>query len=659
MKIGIVTFEFPKLSKNGGIGTAYGRLADVLAAQGHEVSVFYVDIQQTFQHQAALLKSSLKIRRTIDLKIISIDESKYRHQTWAVARSLSVYEKLKSEELDVLHFHDCMGYSWSVSTVQKLGLGFTKTKIVLGMHGPNYWVNWAHNRNIHEPIQIQEYELEKFAYENANAIVSPSQYLIDFLTRHGWKSQVSPKVIPNCTQFPKAFQNTKELRPHIHEFIFFGRLEPRKGVQLFTNAILKFFAQKKKSSSDEFLVTYLGKDRRLNDGRSAKEYIHTEFESLINRGLKLNIYSDFDSKQCQEYFSSHPHALIVLPSLADNSPYAIVECLEQSLQFICSNVGGQQELIDSSYWDTHTFAPTVNALCEKLDQHTSHQMGVPRPSPSLLKSNQSWEKFHTNKFDKGFSELPTQSSLDIAIRASSDMEDLKCTIQSLLSVRRVQSLFIYVLEDDYAQWSSRELGSVKSLLKKSPAQIQMSLVFSGGHHEIFDNLNHRSNADYLFLMNAGEALTPEGAQALESMRPTSEDILLFGYEREETPMLPPPVCLANDIFYDSLSKFPAIIRRACLKTLPPERVHRQTSRFSLATDYLLFAQANSKKILSLPICLINTSIREKYLPYSLAGEEIFQTRLKSMEKMLPSTTVEKLKMSFVRKQEARQKEKSQ
>lgn len=645
MKIGIVTFEFPNLSKNGGIGTAYGRLVDVLNEQGHEITIYFVDINQMFKNHETLQSSSLKIKRTVELRIVSIDESTFRNHTWAIARSVAVFNKIKNEEFDFLHFHDCMGFSWAASTIQKLGLGFQKTKIVLGMHGPNYWVNWAHNRNITDPVQIQDYEIEKYAYENANMVVSPSQYLIDFLKFHGWQCKSAPQVIPNCTVFVEKADRSGKAQKRIRQFIFFGRLEPRKGVQLFTKAVANFFLHTDKSLIREMKIVYLGKDRELNDGRSSKEYIQTELAPLLNQGLRVDIITHFDSKQCKEFFEIHKDALIVLPSLADNSPYAVVECLEQSLNFICSNVGGQCELISPEFWESHTFSPTVSDLIEKFILHTTQTLPVPRPSQELLSSNSNWIQFH-QKRSVAQRQIRLGITYDILVKAGSEIEDLELTINNLLKVRSFKKIFVYISNKDFAKWTAVEIKKIEKLAKKNHDRLRTNLVFSGWHQEIFIHFQKQSKSTFCLCLNAGEVITKEGAHALENINPQSTDLLLFGYKVDEINITPPPVCLANDIFYDSLCKFPAVFSFSAIKDIISPNFESLTNEMSLSTPFILMATIRSKNIESVPIVLVESKRRLPYYPYWLTTEMVFASRLKTIKGLLFQPNVTKLKTAY-------------
>ena len=62
--------------------------------------------------------------------------------------------------------------------------------------------------------------------------------------------------------------------------------------------------------------------------------------------------------------SNRPGTLAVMPSLQDNSPNTVYECLEHGIPFIASNVGGVPELIAPEDHARVLFEPTSEGLGE-------------------------------------------------------------------------------------------------------------------------------------------------------------------------------------------------------------------------------------------------------------------------------------------------------
>lgn len=646
LKIGIVTFEYPKLNSNGGIGTAYDRLSEVLAAQGHQVTIFFVDIRQLFKNQTALVKSTLKYKKNIDIKIIPLGDEAFTNHSWTVARSLSVFQKLINESFDVLHFHDCMGFSWAISTIKKLGIAFQETQIVLGMHGPNFWVDWAHDRKIGNPIQLQEYELEKLSFETADVIVSPSQYLLDFLQAKGWQTLAPKYVIPNCNRLDSIQRVKIETIRKPNELIFFGRLEPRKGVQIFTQAVQKFF-EVHSNLLHSIHITYLGRDRKLNSGELATNYVLRELKPLIDIGLHLKIISDFDSNQCKEYFAKSTSALIVMPSTADNSPYVIVECLEQSLNFICSKVGGQTELLDSQFVESHTFAPNVDDLFKKIVQHTTDKLKqeAPKPSTKLISSNLDWIRFHEKmNVTTASNEIQSRNaSFTFVVKASENVESMQAFLLKLDGLEQAYEIHFYFEDEVYNQFSFEKQIEFKKMYTPSKKQnVIVSDIHLTSRSKLFKSLANFSSADYLLFLSATDHLTHEGRSAINRMCLNNADLILFGMDTGETRIFPPPVSIKNDVLYDSISKFPLMLKKDLIEECISKEFIENSASFSLKTENILKLYIDGKNIVSAPIILIRNLTRESYDPNHAISEEQFKRRIHHLSESTHSNYIKDL-----------------
>jgi hypothetical protein len=75
--------------------------------------------------------------------------------------------------------------------------------------------------------------------------------------------------------------------------------------------------------------------------------------------------TDFDQAQALSYLKTGDR-LAVMPSTEDNSPSAILECLEDSIPFLASSGSGGEELLDEESRYHNLFEPSVDALCDKL-----------------------------------------------------------------------------------------------------------------------------------------------------------------------------------------------------------------------------------------------------------------------------------------------------
>ncbi|MGF7449370.1 glycosyltransferase, partial [Klebsiella michiganensis] len=84
-----------------------------------------------------------------------------------------------------------------------------------------------------------------------------------------------------------------------------------------------------------------------------------------NLGLAVNIISDYDRTNANEYIK-RKNVLVIIPSLVENSPYTVYECLVNNVNFLASNVGGIPELIPQEHHAEVLFTPTPVDLYGKI-----------------------------------------------------------------------------------------------------------------------------------------------------------------------------------------------------------------------------------------------------------------------------------------------------
>ena len=81
----------------------------------------------------------------------------------------------------------------------------------------------------------------------------------------------------------------------------------------------------------------------------------------------VSFRTDLDQPQALAHLK-RPGTLAIIPSLHDNSPNTIYECLEERIPFIVSNTGGAPELIALEDHDGVLFDPAPEALAGTLER---------------------------------------------------------------------------------------------------------------------------------------------------------------------------------------------------------------------------------------------------------------------------------------------------
>ena len=364
MDIGVITREVSPLTRNGGIGTAMRFLCEALVtAAAHRVTVYCTGRPSlrmgAFARQMDRL--GISFRPIIaPLGLLLHDQRR---------RSRAVEKALAGARHDCLLFHEFMADGWSY--LQQRGPGGPACGMVT--HGSALWVDEGNGVVAADGPRAQVYAMERQCCELADFLVSPSHYLLDWMRGRGWKLPAESRVIPNFTSPYAEDAGTSPPRrgrdsAPPRELVFFGRLEERKGLRVFCEALLllppELLAGRR--------VTFLGRE-----GGYTTEQVRAWLAPLSEAGLTLAFHTDFDAPQARAYLCGEGR-LAVMPSLRENSPCVVSECLESGIPFLASASGGGPELARSE--DADCF---VEPDAAKLASRLGHILQSGPPGPAL------------------------------------------------------------------------------------------------------------------------------------------------------------------------------------------------------------------------------------------------------------------------------------
>jgi glycosyltransferase involved in cell wall biosynthesis len=382
-RICLVTAEFHGLFKNGGIGTANTGLALELAASGHDVVVAFVDTASTESARATLDIAELT-RRYAKLGITL--EFVRRHPLLAAGAddmgfSYSVFAYLQANRFDVVFFNECGGQGYFALTAKHTGMFRDPPLMIVVTHGPVEWVHDLNAQLFTNSRAIAMSYLERRSVELADVLISPSRYLVDWMTTRGWKLPPQVHIIQNILPTAEEHPAPAAAKAQIREIVFFGRLETRKGLPIFCEAMAMLGAERDLSCIS---VTFMGKFARV-DSLHSGVYI---LEKTLGWKTAPRIIANFDQIQALEYMSKSG-VLAVMPSPAENSPCVVAECILAGIPFLASRGGGTGELIAEEDRERCLFEPTAAALRDKIAEALDHghrpaRMAIP---PSETKAD--------------------------------------------------------------------------------------------------------------------------------------------------------------------------------------------------------------------------------------------------------------------------------
>ncbi len=338
LNVCVASHDFVGPIRNGGIGTACTTIAETLAGAGHRVTALYLTPTVC---ETGSIAHWTNVYREKGIDFVGLPPAPVAFNgSFAVSKAYDCFAWLRWREFDVVHSPELMGALYFCLAAKRQGLAFEKTQFVVGTHSPTLW-HLQGNRELSERFEdIERDFLERECVARADVVWSPSQYLLDWERSRDWKhperTYVQPYPVP--TDIECVAGGEMERRP-VDELVFFGRLEARKGLILFCDAVDRLCASRP-DLAGATRITFLGKGMTVGNELSI-DYIRRRSRQWP---LPTNIENQRDRNQALDYLKQ-PGRLAVMPSLMDNSPLAVVECLAAGIPFLASNAGGIPEQI--------------------------------------------------------------------------------------------------------------------------------------------------------------------------------------------------------------------------------------------------------------------------------------------------------------------------
>ncbi|WP_193316461.1 glycosyltransferase [Methylorubrum populi] len=361
MRICIASPDIVGPIRNGGVGTACTALAQTLTAAGHAVDLFYTSIY----YETGSLAEWRRHYAKLGIGFIGLEEDikPPLHRTPTVygedvvALSYQVYQVLKSAVYDIIHFVDYIGLGYFTALAKHQGLCLKKTTLVVTAHAPTLWSRFANTGVVDDVTYLLRDRMERRLVEYADVLLSPSHYMLGWMQEQGWKLParlvVKPNLLPSigCDILARPIESAANA---IEEIVFYGRLEPRKGLLLFCDAIDRIDAQ----LDPKIYITFLGK--------VGEAYPLEVLQARAARWRrKVAFLTDRDTFAAVDYLKGLGR-LAVMAAVHDNSPYTLLECLFYRIPFIATTVGGIPELVAAADHQRVLVRPLPAALADGL-----------------------------------------------------------------------------------------------------------------------------------------------------------------------------------------------------------------------------------------------------------------------------------------------------
>ena len=385
-KVCIVTPDIVGPVFNGGIGTHCYFLARFITRRlHHNVTVLFTGPLRrgtTEEWKAFYAKQGIEFVNLHDE--LPTPARPIHAAEWFVVNSMIAYDFLKKRGFDVIHFQDWQATGFISIQAKRSGLAFAETLLTVTLNSPEQWIFEGLERWYEHPIQqAQQSWCERYCCEHADMLISPAEFMFRWAQERHWKLAESKRVVPYLYETREDISDISGRPIDPGHLIFFGRLETRKGFELFCDSY-NLLSREQNSPIEK--ITFLGRPG-MTKGTPALEAI--DAFSRLHPKTEITVHSDLDTfaalKQIKE-----SGGVVVIPSLLDNLPFTVIECIEYDIPFIASQVGGIVELADPRV----TFAPNPRSLARLLMSLNSTIQTTPQHLYSRERAEEEWWQVH-------------------------------------------------------------------------------------------------------------------------------------------------------------------------------------------------------------------------------------------------------------------------
>ena len=389
-KVCLVTGELSILGRSGGIGGAFVELALVLS-KTNDVSILYCPNTPISRADEEALTSFFNMS-SCDF-YISRPHLYVYDLTSPMGRSYSAYMELRDIGInfDAIHFHDYGGIGFYALLARDQGIAFRDTTIIVQLHGPTRWTLEANQSTFISTDQLRVDFMERATIARADHIVSPSNYLLDWVRQKNWnlppenRCHVIKNVSSSLSTMSRDVLDDKTI--HIDEIIFFGRHERRKGIEIFSDALSLLNGE---LSSRSIRVTFIG-------GFSEFDSMHTGVYLIYksrNWNFPISIYTKFDRQKSIDYLKNAHKSLVVIASPVENSPYTVSEAACIGRPVITSSGGGAKELLSVDSHNESICDMNSKDLFAHLSRAISNGVHPPKIAELSSTTANKWIDFH-------------------------------------------------------------------------------------------------------------------------------------------------------------------------------------------------------------------------------------------------------------------------
>lgn len=359
----LVTPEYEGIFKNGGIGTYYATLSQKLAAQGAYIILILSQTQKPFHGESTVphirhIFSAYEADRVLELKPVHLAIlSQFKDWDWVESESYKILFLIQAiaahfkQSPIYVEFPDLCGLGYRTIQAKRSGLLGKNCVTAVTMHSGQEWLNEAHEKYIIEGGNWfrNVYSYEQYSFENADLAFFLSYFMEAKVKSYGWKTSHAVHL-PYCFPIVSSLNKNRPMLAKVSlnlkreqiPIVFFGRLEERKGLLTFIDAL----QQLGEKISQPIHLIFLGKIVPLHSAQlqpqDSQQYIQQELRGKFD----YTILSDLFSQEAIALVHELAPAIVCLTSPQENFPNSSLEMGQLPVSLVVSDTGGFRETLN-------------------------------------------------------------------------------------------------------------------------------------------------------------------------------------------------------------------------------------------------------------------------------------------------------------------------
>jgi len=397
LRVCIATEEIYGPVRNGGIASTYYYLARLLREEGHDVTVLLLKGNKS---ENGPIEDWIAFYARLGVKLVPMPMEDAQGFSFWQRRQYSAYAWLKnqSEPFDVVHASEWRGGLYYTLLAKQQGLAFDDTLFLIKASSPHIWNRHYLMDFMASMGMMGVMYSEQMSIELGDMVIGGSAHLLSFMDHVGYslpegRTYVQPNVlqlgIEGVTDQRGAVAIGDVIRSS--ELVFFGRLEARKGLEIFCDA-LDFIVARGVAPER---VAFLGKEGgNLPSTPHIKNKAYIEMRAR-NWPFEIELHDDFQQTDALNFLMEKPR-LAVMPSLVENSTMAVYETLIYKIPFLATAVGGTPELIAEADRDRVLCDANPRSLADSLERLLTEGGLVAECAFDNEENLSNWRAFHTH-----------------------------------------------------------------------------------------------------------------------------------------------------------------------------------------------------------------------------------------------------------------------